>query len=241
MSTYVLIHGAWHGAWCWYRVVPRLEAAGHTVIAPDLAGLGRDKTPLASVSLASWAQDVCALLNAAREPVILVGHSRGGIVISTVAEARPDRVQCLVYLTAFLAPNGQSLFQLADQAAGSLVTPNIVTAPDEVSMTVRDEAIAPAFYGECSEEDLALARLMLLPEPVRPCATPVQVSDARFGRVPRVYIECLRDRAIPPALQKKMYTEVPCRKVLSIDTDHSPFFSRAQELTEHLLTVPTIT
>ncbi len=82
---------------------------------------------------------------------------------------------------------------------------------------------------------MTLARLLLLPEPVRPNATPLRLTDERYGRVPRVYIECRRDRAILPALQRKMYADLPCRKVFSIDTDHSPFFSRPQELTEYLL------
>jgi len=66
-------------------------------------------------------------------------------------------------------------------------------------------------------------------------ATPVAVTQENFGRVPRVYIECLQDRAIPPALQKQMYTATPCRNVLSMDTSHSPFFSAPRALADHLL------
>src|SRR5262245_17861037 len=100
MSTFVLVHGAWHGAWCWYKVVPQLTQAGHTAIAPDLPGLGRDRTPLAEISLDRWTEAICEIVDAATEPVVLVGHSRGGIVISEVAERRPARVATLVYLTA---------------------------------------------------------------------------------------------------------------------------------------------
>src|SRR6185295_5208657 len=107
MSTYLLIHGAWHGAWCWYKVAPRLETLGHKVIAPDLPSLGTDKTPVNRVSLALWRDHVSAIIDATPEPVILVGHSRGGIVISEVAEHRPDRIRTLVYLTAFLVRAGE--------------------------------------------------------------------------------------------------------------------------------------
>jgi pimeloyl-ACP methyl ester carboxylesterase len=238
MSTYVLIHGAWHGAWCWYKVVPGLERLGHRVIAPDLPSLGCDKTPVNRVSLPLWRDFVCSLLDAQPEPVILVGHSRGGIVISEVAEHRPDRIRTLVYLTAFLPRDGESLFDLAPQAPHSLVPPNMVMSEDKSSSTIRDGSLRDAFYGECSDEDVALARLCVQPEPTVPLATPVKITEANFGRVPRVYVECLRDKAITPPLQRQMYTALPCRKVLTLDTDHSPFFSRANELVALLHGIP---
>src|SRR5262245_994048 len=138
MSTYLMIHGAWHGAWCWYKVVPRLERLGHKAIAPDLPSLGTDKTPVNRVSLALWRDFVSAIVDAQSEPVILVGHSRGGIVISEVAEHRPDRIRTLVYLTAFMPRNGECLFDLAAQAPESLVPPNMVMSEDKSSSTVRE-------------------------------------------------------------------------------------------------------
>jgi pimeloyl-ACP methyl ester carboxylesterase len=235
MSTYIFVHGAWHGGWCWYKVVPLLERAGYTVLAPDLPSLGKDKTPVSEVSLTLWAEHVCHLLDAQPEPAVLVGHSRGGIVISEAAERRPDKVKTLVYLSAFLLRNGESLLQLAGQDTSSLVVQNLVVADDQRSCIVREEALRDAFYGDCSDEDVALAKLCLAPEPMAPMATPVSITEANFGRVPRVYIECLHDRAIPPALQKQMYTATPCQKVISMDTSHSPFFSAPQALADHLL------
>jgi pimeloyl-ACP methyl ester carboxylesterase len=234
MSTFLLIHGAWHGAWCWYKLVPRLEKMGHSVIAPDLPSLGRDRTPVNRVTLASWREHVCRILDTLPEPVVLVGHSRGGIVISEVAEHRPKRIRKLVYLSAFLPRDGECLFDLAKLAEDSLVPPNMVMSEDKTSSTVRDEVLRDAFYGECSADDVALARLCLQPEPTVPLATPVKLTDANYGTVPRVYVECLRDRAVTPPLQKRMQAALPCQQVLSIDTDHSPFFSRADELAAHL-------
>ena len=232
MSTYVLIHGAWHGAWCWYKVVPRLERLGHKAIAPDLPSLGADKTPVNRVSLALWRDFVSGILNAQPEPVILVGHSRGGIVISEVAEQRPDRVRTLVYLTAFLVRPGECLFDLAQQEQHpSLVPQNMLMSADQSFSTMREGSLRDAFYGECSDEDVALAQLCVQPEPTVPLATHLRVTPGNFGRVPRVYIECLRDKAIAPSLQRQMHTALPCREVLSLDTDHSPFFSRPDELT----------
>jgi len=235
MSTFVLVHGAWHGAWCWYKVVPRLRQAGHEVIAPDLPSLGRDRTPVAEISLDGWADSICKVVEAAVEPVILVGHSRGGIVISAVAERVPKRIAMLVYLTAFLLRDGETLLEVAQTADSSLVVPNIVVADDHASMTVPGDTAQEAFYGECSPEDVVLASMLLAPEAIAPNSTPLRVTDSRFGSVPRVYIECLRDKAIPVALQRRMAHDSPCEIVASLDSDHSPFLSTPGPLVDHLL------
>jgi pimeloyl-ACP methyl ester carboxylesterase len=230
MSTFLLVHGAWHGAWCWHKIMSRLEKMGHTVIAPDLPALGRDRTPVKRVSLATWREHVCRIVDSVPEQVILVGHSRGGIVISEVAEHRPRRIRTLVYLTAFLLRDGESLFDLAGSDEASLVPPNMVMSEDKSSSTIREEALRDTFYGECSDDDVALARLCLQPEPTVPLATPVHITDENYGSVPRVYIECLRDKAMVLPLARRMQAALPCDRVLTIDTDHSPFFSRPDEL-----------
>ncbi|MBV8454959.1 MAG: esterase [Deltaproteobacteria bacterium] len=163
--------------------------------------------------------------------------SRGGILISQAAERRPEKVKTLVYLAAFLLRDGESLLQIVQQDGSSMVLPNLVIADDQSCTTVRKSALKEVFYGGCPEEDIALARLLLAPEAMAPLTTPISISDRNFGGVSRVYIKCLRDKAIPPALQKKMYTALPCQKVISMDTDHSPFFSAPEALVTHLLSV----
>ncbi|HEV7717087.1 MAG TPA: alpha/beta fold hydrolase [Steroidobacteraceae bacterium] len=237
MTTYVLVHGAWHAGWSWDKVAPRLEKAGHKVIAPDLPGLGEDRTPLNKISLPLWRDFVADIASAQTDPVILVGHSRGGIVISEVAELRPRNLRTLVYVSGFLLRRGESLFDLAHQDRTSLISPNMVMSEDKTSSTISSAVARDAFYGECSDEDAAMAGSRLQPEPTLPLATPLTVTEGNFGGVPRVYIECLRDKAVTPGLQKQMYTALPCRRVLSIDTDHSPFLSRPDELVAHLLAI----
>ena len=85
MSTYVLVHGAWHGAWCWHKIVARLEARGHTVVAPDMPGHGMDRTPIEQVTLEDIAARLTSIIDAQDEPVVLVGHSYGGTMISQAA------------------------------------------------------------------------------------------------------------------------------------------------------------
>ena len=235
MATYILVHGAWHGAWCWHRTVAGLRRASHRVIAPDLKSLGVDRTPPGEVTLDLWAAQIAALARSEKEPVVLVGHSRGGIILSEVAERIPDRVRTLVYLTAFLLEDGRSLTDSAAEDPDTLVLPAMVIAADHKTVTMRADAVREAFYGQCSDADAALAEALLVPEPLAPLGTPIHVTGARFGRVDRVYIECARDRAITLPAQRLMQQRLPCRTRLTLDTDHSPFLSRAEELTEALL------
>ena len=237
MSTYVLIHGAWHGGWCWKKVIPLLEKEGHTVVAPDLPGHGEDKKPIAEISLQAYTDRVCQILDEQPEPVILVGHSMGGVVITQTAEYRPEKIKKLVYLTAFLLQNGEFLLMHAEPDTEALVLPNLIMSEDESYANVKEEALKEAFYADCSDEDVAFAKSQLVPQAAAPLATPVNTTEENFGRVPRVYIACSRDKAISPSIQENLYTALPCEKVITLDTSHSPFFSAPEELANHLLSI----
>src|SRR5258706_9960209 len=103
---FVLVHGGWQGAWNWYKVTTLLEASGHTVTAIDLPSHSIDGTPPGTVTLQSYTDKVVQTLDAISEPVILVAHSMGGAAASMAAEARPAKIEKLVYVAAFLMPNG---------------------------------------------------------------------------------------------------------------------------------------
>ncbi|MFC1947423.1 alpha/beta fold hydrolase [Chloroflexota bacterium] len=233
MSTYVLIHGAWHGAWCWYKVIPLLEKEGHTVHALDMPGYGRDKTPIPEVNFEGIVQHVCGFLDNQVEPVILVGHSWGGTVISQVAEYQPEKVKLLVYLSAFLTAGLEFPQQQQQQLYESKLAKNVIMSEDNSYSIINVDGVKEACYHDCLEEDVTLAKLLLVPHPVASGGSPLTTDD-KFGRIPRVYIECLQDNALLPSIQKWMYTNVPCKKVISMNTSHSPFFSAPEELASHL-------
>ena len=237
MKTFILIAGAWQGAWCWYKVLPLLKKAGHKAIAVDLPGLGRDRRPLWEISMQNYVDRVSAAMDEQGGRAILVGHGRGGIVISQAAEQRPVRIEKLVYVAAFLLPAGQALFPGALEDPGSLLIPNLVVNEAQGYITVKAEACREALYGDCSDEDCTLAASLLTPEPLAPCATPLDLSERNFGRVPRMYIETLCDDATTLTAQRRMVAAMPCTSVISIKTGHSPFFSAPQQLVDHLVAV----
>jgi pimeloyl-ACP methyl ester carboxylesterase len=234
MSTFVLIAGAWHGAWCWQKVFPKLEAQGHRVATPDLPSTGADTSDPAGVTLESWARFVADIVTAASEPVVLVGHSRGGIVISRAAELVPEKVRRLVYVSGYLLPAGSTLAEVARRDSGSLVPPNMIPAASGVTCRLRHEVIRDALFGACLDADYEFALARMNPEPLKPLVTPLEVSETRFGRVPRAYVECTQDRTISLAAQRDMQARLPCDPVFTLDSDHSPFLSNPDRLAQLL-------
>jgi pimeloyl-ACP methyl ester carboxylesterase len=237
VSTYVLVHGAWHGAWCWDKVIPLLEAEGHSVTAVDLPGHGDDATPLAGLTQAEYGRRVADAVEAAGEPVVLVGHSMGGMTVTQAAEYVPERIATLVYVCAFLPGPGDSLLTLADGDADARVLPNLEVDEEAGVCTVAEAARVECFYEECDPTNAAAEAAHLGPESLAAFATPVAVTEERAGSVRRIYLECARDRAISVAKQREMWAARPCERVETLDTDHSPFLSRPAELAAHLLAV----
>ena len=234
MVRFVLVHGACVGGWIWEKLVPLLQGAGHRVEAPDLPGSGDDPTPIEEVSLQGYADRISEVLDAHPEPAVLVGQSSGGSVISQAAEQRPGKVETLVYVAAYLLRDGESLSSVAENDTESLLLSNLVMSEDGSSFTFREEVIGEALFADCSEEDMERAKARFQPQAEAPFATPVSLTEENFGRLPRVYIETLKDRTTSPWLQKEMYERMPCRKVISMDTGHLPFYAAPEELAGHL-------
>jgi pimeloyl-ACP methyl ester carboxylesterase len=233
MAAYILIHGAWHGGWCWRHVTPLLAAAGHTALAPDLPGHGMDDKSRA-VTLEDYVAAVAGHLERSAAPVVLVGHSMAGVVIAAAAERVPEKIARLVFVTAYLPADGQSFADLARADPESLARAERV-GPGGDFVALREDTLVEALYGDSPAADVAFARRRLVPQAVAPLKTPVRLTEARFGRVPRTYVGCRRDRAITPALQRQMRTASPCARAVELDCDHSPFFSAPRALADVLL------
>ncbi len=237
MATFILIHGSWHGGWCFDAVRARLEAAGHHVIAPDLPGMGGDETALANVTLQSWADFVVDLCRSApQRPIILAGHSRGGLVVSQAAETAPDAIDALVYMCAMMLPNGVSraefkAMEAPNPAFDALISP---VAGGHGSIITGENP--GAVFAQISPPDavrVAMARLVA--EPHGPRGEPMRLTAARFGTLPRTYVECTADKTIPIESQRMMQQLSPGARIVTLDADHSPFLSRPNELAEALI------
>src|SRR5262249_4166697 len=184
MATYVLVHGAWHGGWCWRRVRPLLQQAGHDVFTPTLTGLGERAHLLSpEVNLDTHIQDVVGVLECEDlERVILVGHSYGGMVISGVAERAAARLARLVYLDAFVPQDGQRMLDFIAER----------TAADEEQARQDDGLCTPPpaleRSGVPSGADLAWARSKVGPQPYHTIPQPVRIAGP--NPLSRTYIRC---------------------------------------------------
>lgn len=240
MAAFVMIHGAWHGGWAFEPLRPRLEAAGHSLVAPDLPGMGADDEVLAATTLDDWAHFAVDQCRTARRegPVVLCGHSRGGIVLSQAAELDPGAMDMLVYICAMLIPSGMSRAEFQkDQQPNPAFQAIIKPTPGGKGTVVDLERAAEVFAQLSPAEAIADALGRLAAEPDLPRATPLRLTPERFGSVPRHYIECLHDRTIPIQDQRRMQALQPCASTIVLDADHSPFLSAPDALADALLSL----
>ena len=243
MTTFVLVHGASHGSWCWDKVVPLLEAQGHETIAVDLPGnsYGEFDIPHKEITLDTYAQHVCKVLDQIDEPVMLVGHSLGGLTITQAAEYRPDKIKSLVYLTALLFGNGQAMMPVASrepEAVRAGLERDSWAVSDDLSTVIFHEgSLKDRFYNDCSDDDVAWAKSMVVPQPSGPLMDPMKITEANYGRVPKVFIECELDGALWLPYQQEMQANVPCDRTMTLNTGHSPFLSAPEALVAHLVSV----
>jgi pimeloyl-ACP methyl ester carboxylesterase len=239
MARFVLVHGAMGNASVWPpSFIAGLEAKGHTVEAFDLPAQGADPTPKEDVTLQMYADRTVQQLRSRPEPAVLVGHSMGGMVVTQAADdfvAAGGELAQVVYLTAFLPRNGQSLLDLAGspENAGDQVQANL-TVSGEPPIGVFDVEAAPqALFNTTSAEVLAtLPATYMESQPIIPFTNPVTITDDR--PLTRRFIFALQDLAIRPAMQRKMAAATAVVETVEIDADHMVFSSAPTELIEVL-------
>ncbi len=223
MATYVLVHGICHGAWCWELTIDDLSDLGHSVIAVDLA----------LETLDGDAEIVENVLDAIDEPVVLVGHSYGGAVISKAAAGRTD-VDHLVYVAAIMLDGSTALTeQLANFPLPD--TGQSIAISAEGIVTVSPEAARALFYNTCTQEASDAASAQLRPTAFAVLATPTGAEP--WHDIVSTYVVCDQDNAIHPDLQRAMAANA--KQVITIDTDHSPFMSATDAFRDALLTTLT--
>ena len=233
MADLLLIHGASHGAWCWTKIVPRLEALGHDARAIDLPAAGVDPTPPETVTMRDY---VRACVGALGEDTIVVGHSLGGLTITLAAASAPQRVRSLVYLAAFVPPPGQRFAELrADAISAGLREAASVDRNRRVSTPLRDRAPA-VYYHDCHPGDVDFALSRLTPQPL---SILTEALDFDPPAIPRHYIACTDDRAVRPDYQRAISAGWPAGTVHEISAGHSPFFSDPDRLVQILDRIAT--
>ena len=224
MATFVLVHGAWHGSWCWKRVRKSLQAEGHDVFTPTLTGVG-ERSHLISpqVNLETHIADVVNLIRWEElDDVVLCGHSYGGAVISEAGAHHS--VRHLVYLCAFVLDVGESVLANAAPQLDTVLNTVMVPSGDVVSVT--PEGARAAFYADVADPPLD----RLVPHDMRAFTT--QVTAAAWRDKPSTYVLCAQDQAIHPDRQR--FFAGRCGGVVELEASHSPMLSMPDRVAEIL-------
>lgn len=237
----ILIHGAWYGSFAWAKVKTILEDKGYQVISPDLPGYGKDAPPFADLVLEDYVKAVVDTANSFQEKAILIGHSMAGAVITQASEVLgPEKVSKLVFLDAFWLQNGESIFsQVADinkaHAASERYSDEkyqsdyLVFSEDGKFVGVDPERIVEVFCHDCPQEDQNLLREQEIWQPASVLATPINVTDNRYGAIPKFYIHCTESRDLD---RSSLLSLISCQKIYVLPSSHSPFFSMPEKLTD---------
>ncbi len=238
MATFVLVHGGWHGGWCWQKVIPFLEAAGHEVYAPTLTGLAERASELSpDVGLDTHIQDIVGLLEEKNlHGVILVGHSYSAMVITGVVDQVPERIAHLVYLDTFVPRDGESM---AD------ISPIVIRLLRKQAQAHGDgwRVDSQGIYGVTTEPDLSWVRSKVTPQPLKTFEQPLHLKNpAIVSAKPRTHICCtsggfffslvrriLARRALPPREEGWRLRQLP--------TGHDAMITMPRELADLLLEV----
>lgn len=223
---FVFVHGMSHGAWCWEPVVQRLERRGHRTLAVDLPGHGRRAYEWRRASVTGYARAVAdAMAVAGFSAAVVVGHSMAGVVIPKVAELATARVAHLVFLAAVVLPDGSSLLETHIAAPGRPLLEGLARSGG--GLVQYPAALEHArWMGDLAAGDARVVEALtrLTPQPFGPLAERVDLRRFQGLAVPRTYVRCLGDAAVPPARALDYATRLGVAPI-DLDTAHAPMLS----------------
>jgi pimeloyl-ACP methyl ester carboxylesterase len=206
-------------------MVPLLVSSGHEAVAIDLPGHGEDRTPIEGVTFQQYVDRTLQAVNNSNNAPILVGHSMSGAIVRQVAGFAAERIRAIVSVASLLPANGANMLSLVEGFDPEYLA-QIVWAEDRRTARISGEGVRRFAYFRCPQATVDAVLPLLTAEPLPPYETPLSFRDAG---VPHYYIECLRDRIVPIALQRSMHAGFPPDRIYALDTDHAPFFSMPEE------------
>jgi pimeloyl-ACP methyl ester carboxylesterase len=234
-KTYVLVHGAWYGGWCWEKVAQQLRAQGHTVSTPTCPGVGEQAHLLSKdISLTTYITSITNhILYQGVSDVILVGSGFAGVVISGVADRIPHLIHSLVFVDAMVLDNGVSVFE---------AQPAAVTAKRQEQVRTHGKGMAiPAppvnDYGKLDSEARAWVSKRLTPHPVGTYEEKLVLANPLGNGRPRIYIDCIASAFEPLVDVKKQLRGQAGWNWVELDTHHDPMITDPKALSSYLATV----
>ena len=242
MATFVLVHGAWHGGWCWWKVEPLLRQSGGSVYAPSLTGMGErahlaEYIDPAAINLDLHIKDVWELLESeGLEEVILVGHAYAGMVITGVAEVCPQRLDHLVYVNGVVPRDGEAMVDQLDAVRGPDFTARVRAAIDNREEFLRPPSTVEEIrrrWGITDPEDQSRVLPRLRPQSVASFAQPVRLGSSEALEISRSFI-LSRESGFDPVAERVRQSDWG---LYQLDTGHDPMITKPREVAEILLRI----
>jgi len=238
-KTFLLIHGAWEGAWSWKETTAYLEQNGHTVNAIDLPGHGDDKTPTSEINMALYANRVKDELNKIKGQVILVGHSFGGFVISQIAEDMPKKIEKLVFVASALPYEGKTAVEVFEEDKESEFLENLIFSDDKSTATMTRETIKNVIFTGATDTQIDAILPNLVVQATKPFFEQVITTSENFGSVSKAYIETTLDRVISLKHQRHVQKMVGITEAVTLKYGHVPLETAPDKLANALHKVGT--
>jgi len=232
---FILVHGAYHGGWCWQPLIERLQAHGHDTVAPDLPGHAFADGWIGQQNMSNYINAIVDTIDGMDTPPVLVGHSMSGAVVAAVAEHRPDKLEKVIFLAAYIPANGESVADVVRTDPQTHVTAGLVDVSGVTAISLKTGVLADAFYNDATSKQIGWVQDRIQLQAAEPFRTPITISDENFGHVEKAAIVCRKDRAISCAHQRWMAERAGCHPVIELDTGHSPFVTAPELLAGELM------
>jgi pimeloyl-ACP methyl ester carboxylesterase len=230
---FVLIHGAWHGGWCWQGVIKELQQAGHSAEAPTMPGHAPNDDR-SSIGFDDYVAEIVGVLNRQRSPVVLAGHSSAGFLLQAAAPKAAEKIERLIFLNAFILPDGKSQFDLVPAEAANAMTAAAKASADNSVPVIEDFVRHQLMAGEPAELQNALIE-RLVPQPLALFTTAVGTKE--FGKlaIPRYVVFCKGDASLPPGAYLEMAQGLGSYRLVEVDGSHEALFTQPAVVARGLL------
>ncbi len=235
MKRFVLIHGAWHGGWCWEGVIRMLEKAGHTAEAPTMPGHapGDDRS---KVTFNAYVEKIVQVLKKQPNPVILVGHSSAGFLLQSAAPKAANQIERLVFHNAFILPDGMAQFDVVPPEVAQSMIAAAKASPDH-SVPVNEDFVRNVLMaGDTKELKDALIK-RLIPQPLALFTTKVSTGAFNKLTIPRTVLFCKEDASLPPGAFLGMAQGLGKFDLIEIPGGHETLFTRPQAVAQELIRI----
>ena len=220
---FVLIHGAWHGGWCWDGVIQELLKAGHTAEAPTMPG-HNPEDDRSQIKFDDYIDKICDVLSRQPRPVVLVGHSSGGYLLQAAAPRVPEKISRLIFLNAFILPEGQSQFDLVPPDASEAMTAAAQASPDNCVPVIEDFVRNMLMAGDPVEVQDSLIK-RLVPQPLTLFKAAIETEAFNNLTLPKSVVFCTGDVSLPPGAYLGMAQGLGDFDLIEVDGSHETLFT----------------